>query len=111
MRAGHAGLFVNRKKPFDRRMCNVRRRENRHDAGDADPVVRPQRRATGLDPIAVDVHLDPLRFEIKIRVGVLLVHHIEMGLQHNRSSIFHPRRRGLANNHVAHLIDDGLQSQ
>jgi hypothetical protein len=52
-----------------------------------------------------------LRLEIKIRVGIFLMHHIQMRLHDDRHAVFHAGRSGLANDHVANLVDDGLQAQ
>ncbi len=71
-------------------MCNVVGGKDRHDTGDADPVVRAERCTASLDPVVVDIHFDSLSLEIEIRVGVLLVNHIEMRLHDGRYSILHP---------------------
>ena len=57
------------------------------------------------------VGLDSLGLEIKVRIGIFLVHHIQVALQNDTRPIFPAWGRRLANNDIAGTIDHCFQAQ
>ncbi len=49
--------------------------------GQADAVVGAERRALGVDPLALDLGLDRVLAEVVDLVGVLLADHVEVALE------------------------------
>ena len=109
--SGHSGLFIDRKQGLDRRMLQLTAGQDRHDAGHADTVVGSQRGPAGFDPVPFDEHVDSLRVEIEVRIGILLPDHVEVGLQDHGWTVFPARCGRLANQHIANPIDFGRQPQ
>ncbi len=70
-------------------------------AGHAHAVVGTQGGAAGGDPFTVDVGIDGILGEVVLGVGVGLGHHVDVGLQHYRLAVFHPRRGRFPDDDVA----------
>ena len=85
--------------------------QNSHCRGHADAVICAQRRAVCANPFAVHISLNGIFGEVEHLVRVLLGHHVHMCLQNHARLVFVAFRGGLADDHVADLLLDRLQSQ
>ena len=85
--------------------------EHREDGGHAEAVVGAEGGAFRADPVAVDAHADAFRGEVKDRVGVFLVHHVEVRLQDHRRAVFHAGRGGLRSGDVADRVAAGFEPE
>jgi hypothetical protein len=77
----------------------------------ADTVVRAQRGSVGGQVLAVEHRLDCIRREIEVHVGVLLVHHVQVPLEHGGGGVLLARRPGLLHHHVPRGVDVVLQAE
>ena len=103
-RAGHAGLLVDGEEELERRVGKVGRFHHGEHGGHAESVVRSERRAFCLDPVAFDDHADALGVEVEDGVVVLLVDHVHVALEDDGFAVLHAGCRWLPNEHVAHGI-------
>ena len=109
--AGHAGLLVDGEERLQRGVGDVRAGQQRHDGGDADAVVRAQRGALGLHPVAVHLHADAFGGEVEVGVVVLLVHHVQVALQGHGGGVLLPFGARLADDHVAGMVHFRRQAE
>ena len=109
--ARQARFLVAREEALDGAVLDVARFEDGHLHGHADAVVCAEGSAACLHPVAVHVGLDGVVVEVKLHVGVLLAHHVEMALQHHGLHLLAARRGGLLDEHVAHGIDERFQPE
>ena len=82
-------------------MCNISTCKQRHDGSYTDTVICAKGSALRTDPVAILEHFDALLVKIKNRVGVFLVHHIEVALKNNGLTVFHSGCCRLFNDDVA----------
>ncbi|VFS66531.1 Uncharacterised protein [Raoultella terrigena] len=76
----------------------------RQSGSHTDAVIGAEGCAAGLDPLAVDVRLNRIFSKVVHGVVVFLRHHIEVRLQHDRFTVFHPGGSGFTNQNVANLV-------
>ena len=110
-RARQAGFFVDREHELQRTVRDVRAFHHCQRRRNAHAVVGAQRRALGLQPVAVAPHVNRIGIEIVRRAFVLLAHHVEVSLQQSRGRLLASRTRRLAHHHVAGGILRRFQPQ
>ena len=76
----------------------------------ADTAIGPQRRPAGPYPPAIHIGIDGIGLEIELHIGILLAHHIHMGLQSHRRPVLKPCRSRFAHHNVADGIALAFQS-
>ena len=110
-RAFQADFFAGGKEAFERRMAEVLVSEDGENHGDADAVIRAQRRAVGVYPVAFDDGTDRVFAEVMHCVLVFLRDHIEVRLQDDAGFVFAPGTGSLAHANVAARIAFGGKPQ
>ena len=112
-RTVHAGLFIHGEQCLQRGMHGVLVGQDSHGGRNADTVVSAQSRTVGRYPLAVLLYigLDGVFLKVEDAVVVLLRHHVHMALQDDTRMVFHAGRRRFADQHVADLVLQGLQTQ
>jgi hypothetical protein len=81
----------------------------RQHGGDADAVVRAERRTAGIQVLALATGHDRVFREVVPYVGVLLLHHVEMGLQDRDRRVLAARRARFAHDDVARGVGVELE--
>ena len=105
----HTGFFGHGQQYFQRAMLNAIVCQHRQRRGHTDTVIRTQSGAAGFNPLAVDVRLNRIFGEIVYGVVVLLWNHVQVRLQHNRFTVFHPGGGRFTDQNVANLVAFGVQ--
>ena len=108
--AVHAHLLVDREEALQGAVLDRLVGQGGHGQRDAHAVVRAEGRVARRDPLAVDVGVDRVAEEVVRYAGVLLRHHVDVRLQHDRLPPLVARRGGFADEHIAHLILVRLQA-
>lgn len=88
-RAVHTGFFGHGQQHFQRAVYDAVVRQYRERGRHTDAVIRAKRGAARFHPFAIDIRLDGIFCEIMNGVVILLRHHIEVRLQHDRFTVFH----------------------
>ena len=109
--SGHAGLLVDSEEGLYRSVRDVLGLEDGHCHGAADTVVGSEGGALGLYPLTVDVCLHRVFLPVVLYVVVVLRHHVEVALEDDALAVLHAGCGGLADDDVADLVADGLQSE
>ena len=107
----HASFLVYREKRFQGGVFEVPGLEHGHDGSHPQAIVGPQGGAPGPYPVSVDKHIDAPGLKIEGRGFVLLVHHVEMGLEHHPLPVLVSRAGRFADQHVANRVAVGFQAQ
>ena len=107
---GQSGLFIHRAEQLERAVDRVRVVRNCHPGRNTDAVIRAERRAFGLHPVAVDLDLDALGHEVVIDVRVLLTHHVHVALENHGRCIFVARSRRNPDRHAARGVLNDLEA-
>ena len=109
--AGHAGFFVDGQQHFNGAMLQVVGLQYCQCSGGANAVVSAQGGACGFYPLAINPGLNGVFLEIVLGVVVLLRHHVEVALKDDALAVFHARCGRLADNHVAHMVNNGFKAK
>ena len=102
--AGEARLLVHGEQRLQRTVLRLGVDQHGQRRGHADAAVGAQRRTLGTHPAVLDARADGVVLEVELHVGVLLAHHIHMGLEDHRGLRLVTRRGGLAHHHVANGV-------
>ena len=109
-RAVHARFFGHGQQHFQRTVLNAVVGQHGQRRGHTNAVIRAQRGAACFHPVAVDVRLNRVFGEVVNGVVVLLWHHVQVRLQHNRFTVFHPCGSRFADQNVANLVTFSMQT-
>ena len=82
-----------------------------HCYGATQSVVGSEGGTLGLYPLAVDVGLYGVLLPVVLYVIVVLGHHVEVALEDDALEVLHAGSSRLADDDVAHLVADGLQTE
>jgi len=110
-RAFQADFFAGGKEAFERRMAEVRVGEDGENHGDADAVIRAERGAVGMYPVAFDDGADRVFAEVMHGVAVFLRDHVKVRLQDDAGFVFAPGTACLAYADIAACIAFGGQAE
>ena len=88
-------------------------RQNGHCRRNADTVIRAKSCAVSRHPLLIIFHVRAysIFLKVKLHIRVLLRNHIHMTLQNNTRMVFITRISRLANNHIADLVHNSLQTK
>ena len=82
------GFLIDREKELEGAVDERSVFHNGQSGGDADAVVRAERRSSGVDPAVLDFGFDRVLGEIMADVGVFLADHVQMALENDRFRVF-----------------------
>ena len=85
-------------------------RQSSQSRSHAYTAIGTQRGPAGPYPPAIDIGIDGIGLEIELHIGILLAHHIHMGLQSHRRPVLKPCRSRFAHHNVADGIALAFQS-
>ena len=108
--SGESCLFIDSEQTFDSGMRKRLVRDSRQRHGDTDTVIGSERRAFGLEPLAVHVGPDRVVHEIMLDIAVLLAHHIHVRLEDDAFVVLISRRSGYAHDHIHRFIRHTLDT-
>ncbi|MPM42547.1 hypothetical protein SDC9_89213 [bioreactor metagenome] len=108
---GHSGFLVNGHQCLDRAVFDGFRSQYSHGCGNTHSIVSAECGAVSSNPFTIDICLDGIFFKIKILVAVFLRNHVEVTLQHNALAVFHTRGCRLADDHIAHFVNNGFKTK
>lgn len=105
----HARFLIDGEERFECGMLEGVVSKDSHSRSYTHAIVRTKGGAIGSNPLAVDVRLDGVSFEIEVLVGVLLRHHVHVTLEDDTRVAFVTRSGGFADDDVADFVDDGFE--
>ena len=103
-RPGESRLLVDREQQLQRPVDQIGRFQHREHRRDADPVVRAERGAGGVQMVSFPPRDDGVGGEVERDVGVLLLHHVQVRLQDGDRGGLAPGGGRLAHHDVAGAV-------
>ena len=100
----HGGFLIGRDESFEGTVAKAVVLENGHNRCHGHPVVGAERRVARTHPFAVDPRFDGIGFEVVLRIGRFLRHHVHVSLQRHHLAVFHTGRCGLVHQDVAGVV-------
>ena len=109
--AGQPRLLVHREQELQRAVDEPLIFHDGEAGGDADSVVRPERRPFRLDPFTLDRSPDRIFGKIVNDIRVLFADHVHVPLKDHAFGFLVPRRRGHSHQDVSDLVPLGFEAQ
>ena len=107
---GEASLLVDGDECFEGGMGYLLVLEDGEDGGDADAVVGAEGGAVGGEPLTVQHGLDGVFHEVELLAAVLLADHVHVGLKADHGRFLVAFAGGLADEHIAQFVAEGLEA-
>ena len=107
---GEACFLIHGEEAFDRTVGDVVAVEERQFHRTAYAVVCTQRGAFSLQPLTVNIGLYGVGLEIDVYIHQFVAYHVHMALQHDGGTVLITRCGGLADEHVARLVNLGRKT-
>ena len=100
----HGGFLIGRDESFEGTVAKAVVLENGHNRCHGHPVVGAESRVARTHPFSVDPRFDGISFEVVLRIGRFLRHHVHVSLQRHHLAVFHTGRCGLVHQDVAGVV-------
>ena len=105
---GKSSFLVHREEALQRSVLNGLVVQDGQSGSHANAVVGTQGGAITYQPTVLNKGFDALGVEVELLVAILLTHHVHVCLQADTGGIFIALVGGFANEHIAHLVGEGL---